>query len=83
MDCKINIKATWSENCIISKGAAATFEVTDARTSIPIVIQLKTIKSFKTIKIMTEAMFLESNKLVSIFKSRTTLFNFEQNMFRE
>ena len=32
---------------------------------------------------MTEAMFLESNELVSIFKSRTTLFNFEQNMFRE
>ena len=46
MDCKINIKATWPENCIISKDGAATFEVTDARTFIPVVSQLKTIKNF-------------------------------------
>ena len=47
-----------------------------------VIIYTDTANNIPTFTI-TKAKFRESTKLISIFRKRTTLFNFKQDMFRE
>ena len=79
INCEIELILTWSKNCVLSDITAANnlqteleFQITDTKLFVPVV----------TLSKENDKELLEQ-LISSIFRKRTALFNFKQDMFRE